>query len=285
MGEENNMKKLSVMLLICLWTCALALTGCGKETDTESGVVSEIPETETTPESENALETETANNSFSENSDAANIEEVSEEADEYYLVIDETFTLPEKDVIVTGRSQNRTLYSGAEVDIISGTSKKQTVIGDMEAPDSRELVDELPAGSYSAVELVGLTRADVQIGDILLLRDTGKTSDRLTAEFIVDYDDSLACLLDMTGQTLKFSFLPEYYDVFYSATIDSIELIEDIPDPYLISETTDQFVITLTLDVEMTYIDNMEAYFYFETEETYLEFEGIIYSAPVEDAE
>ncbi len=250
----------------CILACAL-LVGCGKDNTSEPAT--EVPEEPM----------------VTENATLA--------TDEYYMVISDVFTITGKGTIVTGKSMNAPLTVGTEVDIVSGTTRRETVITEIEDAGARAYVEELFPGSYAGITLEGFSRTDVNRGDLIVLRDGGKVGKRLIGEFELYYDandPNLTKLTDLTGTTVDFSFIDLYEsDTPFTATIESIELIEGIPAEGVIEDPIDKVVMTITLTHDITYIDNMETYFTLTVTDDAenavpLEFNGIVYTAPEETA-
>ena len=78
----------------------------------------------------------------------------------------------------------------------------------------------------------------------------------------------------------------------YTATIDSIEIIEGIPAEGVIEDPIDKIVMTVSLNYDIFYVDYIKSFFDFTVVEdaesgttTNLHFDGVLYTAPEEATE
>lgn len=171
---RRKMKRRKHLLFIQYLIIMLLVVGCGQQVivdnngnSTEEGLVEVVPTEQPSPDSENV-----------------NI--VSEEnmSSDFYLVIEDTFSLVDRnDLVVTGVNENSALCTGAQVDVISSTGRIQTqVLGIEEAYlGNAKSVDSVESGSNVGVMLAGVTKEQVNAGDLLVLRDQGLITDEVTA--------------------------------------------------------------------------------------------------------
>ncbi|MBQ8188233.1 MAG: hypothetical protein IJZ44_00425 [Lachnospiraceae bacterium] len=262
------------LLIACLLSCAL-LVGCGKDTSDEP-----------IRDQGQAIGEETA--AVGE-----------EEADmiptgEYYFVVDDVFSITGRGTVMAGYSMNAPIAVDTEVDLLSGSSRVNAVIKEIEDSNTREIVEELPADSLAGIVLDGFSRDQVERGDILVLRDGGKQGQRFVCEFETFYDPAdpyASQLKDLAGKTVDISF-HSMAENPYTATIDSIEIIEGIPAEGVIDNPIDKIVMTVSLNYDIFYVDYIKSFFDFTVVEdaeagttTNLHFDGVLYTAPEETTE
>lgn len=93
-----------------------------------------------------------------------------EMTEDFYFVIEDIFTITGMDgVVVVGVNQNSPMYANTEVDVLYGTERIQSTIGPIEVYQEG-LVEGVPAGSNVGVLLQGLTKDDIHVNDIIVLR-------------------------------------------------------------------------------------------------------------------
>lgn len=216
------MKKRIYFLLLQLLLTAFFITGCRQQVSIDEKV--------------NGVEEGSTENGLGQQSVVKAVEEntVSEESmsPDFYYIIEDTFSVVDRnDLVVVGINENSELHIGAEVDILSATGRIQTQVLEIEIYEEG-LVDSVETNSYAGVMLAGVTKEQVNIGDILVLRDQG---------FITDEADALVVLMASNADQV-FTELSEgqnvqviLYDRPIDATITFIETISEEEDGNLVS--------------------------------------------------
>lgn len=266
------------LITACLLACTL-LVGCGKDTTDEP-----------VRDQGQAIGGETAVGEEAVGGDEAGTIPTGE----YYFVVDDVFSITGRGTVMAGYSMNTPIAVGTEVDLLSGSSRVNAVIKEIEDSNTREIVEELPADRLAGIVLDGFSRDQVERGDIVVLRDGGKQGQRFVCEFETFYDPAdpyASQLKDLAGKTVDISF-HSMADNPYTATIDSIEIIEGIPAEGVIEDPIDKIVMTVSLNYDIFYVDYIKSFFDFTVVEdaeagttTNLHFDGVLYTAPEEAAE
>ena len=93
--------------------------------------------------------------------------------EDFYLVIEDIFTLIDRnEVVIVGVNHNSPLYVNADVDVLSGDERIETRVGRIEIYGATG--DAVPEETNVGVLLEGLTKEDIQVGDIIVLRGCNK---------------------------------------------------------------------------------------------------------------
>ena len=111
--------------------------------------------------------------------------------EDFYLVIEDVFALVDRnDVVIVGVNHNSPLYINADVDVLSGDERIETRVGAIEVYG--ETVDAVPEETNVGILLEGLTKEDIQAGDIIVLRGCNKVTEEEVLqsyeEFLTDYE-------------------------------------------------------------------------------------------------
>ncbi len=146
---------------------------------------------------------------------------------DFYYVIEDTFSLTDRDdLVVVGINENSPLYVGAEVDILSSAERIPTRVLAIELY-GKEQVDSVEAGSYAGVLLAGLTKEQVNAGDLLVLRNQGFVTDKADALVTpINKSDDQGVIELSEGQNIQVVI----YDRPIDATVTSIETTSEAAD-------------------------------------------------------
>lgn len=117
--------------------------------------------------------------------------------EDFYLVIEDVFALVDRnDVVIVGVNHNSPLYVNTDVDVLSGDERIETRVGAIEVYG--ETVDAVPEETNVGILLEGLTKEDIQAGDIIVLRGCNKVTEEQYGEGdgssqdanikVIDYD-------------------------------------------------------------------------------------------------
>ena len=113
--------------------------------------------------------------------------------EDFYLVIEDIFTLVDRnDVVIVGVNYNSPLYVNTDVDVLSGDERIETRVGGIEIYG--ETVDAVPEETNVGVLLEGLTKEDIQVGDIIVLRGCNKVMEEETSSVTDNLDCQFTCI-------------------------------------------------------------------------------------------
>ncbi len=212
--KNENMKQRKNFLFIPCLAIMFLFVGCGQQVAVDN--------------SENSTEENSVEFVLTQqqNSDTENVQIVTEEdmSSDFYLLIEDTFSLVDRnDLVVVGVNNNSALHTGAEVDVISSTGRIQTQVLGIEK-SGLGIVDSVESGANIGVMLAGVTKEQVNPGDLLVLRDEGVITDEATALVaILPVDDNQTVEELTKGQNVKVIM----FDTPMEATITSVENISE----------------------------------------------------------
>ena len=143
---------------------------------------------------------------------------------DFYLIIEDIFSLADgDDLVIVGVNKNSVLCSGAQVDIISSTDRIQTQVLAIEVYDLG-IVDSVESDTNIGIMLDDITKNQVNIGDLLVLRDKGMVTNEATALSVMLPVSEEQTLSEFTeGQKVKVRL----YDSFIDATVTFTETISE----------------------------------------------------------